>query len=113
MLLLLLLPLIPGLDGLAFKCLVCFAWPNDILCSRISFFFCTLGLFLPSVPQLLTLCLLQQVITPVGHVEDGKDGWEDDPGDDVNLLGAGGELVEPGLEEVSLLLRLHVDLALV
>ena len=59
----------------------------------------------------LTLRLLQQVVTPVGHVEDGEDGWEDDPGYDVDLLGPRGELVEPGLEEVPLLLRLEVDLA--
>ena len=63
--------------------------------------------------HLLTLCLLQQIVTPVGHVEYGKDGGKDDSGDDVDLLGPGGELVEPGLEEVPLFLRLHVDLALV
>ena len=70
------------------------------------------AMFLSSI-YLLTLCFLQQIVTPVGHVEDGEDGGEDNPGDDVDLLGARRELVEPGLEEVSLLLGLHVDLALV
>ena len=63
----------------------------------------------------LTLGLLQQIVTPVGEVEDGEDGGEDDARDHVDLLRPRGELGQPGLQEVEvLLLRLvHVDLALV
>ena len=46
------------------------------------------------------LALLQEVITPVAEVEHGKDGGEDDSGDDVDFLGPGGKFVQPGLEEV-------------
>ena len=40
------------------------------------------------------------LLPPVAEVENGKDGGEDNPRDDVDLLGAGGEPIEPCLEEV-------------
>ena len=64
-----------------------------------------------------SLALLEEVVTPVAEVEHGEDGGEDDAGDDVDLLGPRGELVEPRLEEVLAFAparpELHVDLALV
>lgn len=56
---------------------------------------------------------MQEVVAPVAEVEDGENGGKDDPRDDVDLLGAGGEPVEPRLQEVVVpLLRLvHDDLA--
>ena len=62
------------------------------------------------------VCLLAEVESPVGHVEEGEYSGEDDPGEDVYLLGPGGELVEPELEEVPPVAQgpsLHVYLTLV
>ena len=56
--------------------------------------------------------LLGEIECPVGDVEEGEDGREDDAGEDVDLLGPRGELVEPGHQKVLTLARLHVDLAL-
>ena len=61
----------------------------------------------------LSIGLLRQVEGPVGNVEERENGGENDAGQDVDLFGAGGELVEPGLEKVFAFARLHVDLALV
>ena len=61
----------------------------------------------------LTFGLLHEVVAPVAEVENGKDGGKDNPRDDVDLLGAGGEPIEPCLEEVviPLLWLVHDDLA--
>ena len=61
----------------------------------------------------LTFGLLHEVVAPVAEVENGKDGGKDNPRDDVYLLGAGGEPIEPSLEEVviPLLWLVHDDLA--
>ena len=37
-----------------------------------------------------------EIISPVEEVEDSKDSWEEDPREDVNLLGCKLEVVEPG-----------------
>ena len=60
----------------------------------------------------LRIGLLREVEGPVGDVEEREDGGEDDPGENVDLLGPAGELVEPGHQEVLALSRLHVDLTL-
>lgn len=62
---------------------------------------------------LLTLGLLEEVVAPVGQVEHSKDCRKCDAADDINFLGPWRELVEPGLEEVVISLRLHVDLTVV
>jgi hypothetical protein len=64
---------------------------------------------------LVDLCvgLLRQIEGPVGDVEECKNGGKNYAGKYVDLFGARRELVEPGLEEVFALARLHVDLALV
>ena len=56
---------------------------------------------------------MQEVVAPVAEVENGEDCGKDDPRYDVDLLGAGGKPVEPGLQEVVVpLLRLvHDDFA--
>ena len=56
---------------------------------------------------------MRQVKGPIGQVEEGKDGGEDDSGENVNLLSSRRELIEPGDEKVSPLPWLHVDFALV
>ena len=61
----------------------------------------------------LSVGLLRQVEGPVADVEEGEDGGKDDAGQDIDLLGPAGELVEPGRQEVLALARFHVDLALV
>jgi len=42
---------------------------------------------------------LHEIVTPVGEIEAGKDGREDDPRQHVDLLGPRRELVEPGNEQ--------------
>ena len=42
--------------------------------------------------------LLHEIVTPVGEVEAGEDRGEDDPGQDVDLLGSRRELVQPEAE---------------
>ena len=49
------------------------------------------------------MSLLHEIVTPVGEVEAGEDGREDDPREDVDLLGPRWELVEPEKKEYSTL----------
>ena len=54
----------------------------------------------------LSIGLLRQVEGPVGNVEERENGGENNAGQDVDLFGARGELVEPGLEKVFAFARL-------
>lgn len=58
------------------------------------------------------MSLLQKVVAPVGQVEHSEDGRESHSTDHIYLLSPGGEFVQPHLQEVVVLLRLHVDLAM-
>ncbi len=60
----------------------------------------------------ISICLLGQIKCPVWDIKERKDGREYYTGENVDLLGPGGKLVEPGHEEVLAFPWLHVDLAL-
>ncbi len=67
---------------------------KDPFITSRSIFFCSsiIKSFFCLSFQLRAPALREQVVQPVRQVEDCKDEREDEPGDDVYALGAGGEL---------------------